>query len=180
LGAEFWWTEGLPKCCKNTTKHIEFWRTAFPSCPQSCPHRSQATFLPAVTILQRYLPRIPPRLSVRDAALGRGTSLGPLRTVSLGPRTATCRSRVYAQPLNPGQVDLPFRRMHDPQAISNKDGRAWKPALTQGRKALSGGFFSSHDLSSQWRAVRGQLRLGRVLVSGFHPRTGPPPTVESG
>lgn len=175
-----WWTEGLPKCCKNTTKHIEFWRTAFPSCPQSCPHRSQAAFLPAVTILQKYVPRIHPSL-VRPRSCPRsGSSLGPLRTVPLGPRTATCRSRVHAEPLNRGQVDLPFHRMHDLSAATNNSGRAWKPVLTQGRKALAGGLFSLHDLSIQWRAVRGQLRLGRVLVSGFHPRTGPPPTVESG
>lgn len=93
-----WWTEGLPKCCKNTTKHIEFWRTAFPSCPQSCPHRSQATFLPAVTILQKYVPRIHPSL-VRPRRCPRsGSFLGSSPNSFFGsqncnvPEQSACRA----------------------------------------------------------------------------------------
>ena len=83
-------------------------------------------------------------------------------------RPATRRPRFlrFKPPTTPprlGPIDHLLGRvaygMHERGATTNNSGRAWKPVLTQGRKALSGGFFSSHDLSSQWRAQYGSRRL---------------------
>lgn len=108
-------------------------------------------------------------MSVRDAALGRGAFLGPLRTVSLGPRTATCRSRVHAEPLNRGQVDLPFHRMHDLSAATNNSGRAWKPVCLQTRKPAFVRLFSCRAAAPSMAGRVGPASAGPVPVGRFPP-----------
>ena len=99
------------------------------------------------------------------------TKLGRPRVARTGQRILRRLGRAGAHSLDGDHthLDLCGHGMHDPPAIVNNDGRAWKPVCLQTRKPAFVRFFSCRAAAPSMAGRVGPASAGPVPVGRFPP-----------